>query len=90
MGAVHAYEGSEAFSEPEKAALRYADAMSDTPADVSDEVFDALRSHFDDRQIAELTAAIAWEQFRARFNRALAIGSEEFAEGQVCALPLVE
>ncbi|MFQ5746731.1 MAG: carboxymuconolactone decarboxylase family protein [Gemmatimonadota bacterium] len=85
-----AYEASDAFSEAERAVLLYADAMSDTPAEVPDAVFAGLRAHFDERQIVELTAAIAWEQFRARYNRALGIESEGFAEGGFCVLPLGE
>jgi len=53
--------------------LRYAEAMTSTPVAVDDDLVDALRSHLDDEQIVELTAAIAWENHRARFNAALGI-----------------
>jgi hypothetical protein len=51
------------------------------------EVFDALRRHFTPQQLVELTSAIAWENFRARFNRAFAVEAEGFAECGVCAVP---
>ena len=75
------------FSGPESAALRYADAMSDTPVEVPDSVFEELRRHFDEAQIVELTSAIAWEHYRARFDHALGIESEGFSEGAYCPLP---
>jgi hypothetical protein len=46
-----------------------------------------LRQHFDPRQMVELTSAIAWEQYRARFDHAFGIESEGFSAGAVCAVP---
>jgi hypothetical protein len=37
--------------------------------------------------MVELTAAIAWENFRARFNHAMGLGAQGFSEGAYCALP---
>jgi 4-carboxymuconolactone decarboxylase len=81
------FEHSDAFNDLEKAVLRFATHLTLTPAEVPDEVFDALRPHFTPRQLVELTSAIAWENFRARFNRAFAVEAEGFAERSVCALP---
>jgi AhpD family alkylhydroperoxidase len=82
------YRESDRFDELEKLVLDYAVAMTKTPTDVSDELFEQLRRHFDERQLVELTAAIAIENYRARFNWALGIGSQGFvAEGGACALP---
>ena len=64
-----AFEESPAFSEVEKRVLRYAVALTRTPAEVPEELFHSLREHFSPQQMVELTAAIAWEHFRARFNR---------------------
>lgn len=50
--------------------------MTATPVDVSDAVFEALRAHFDDDAIVELTEAVAWENASARFNRALRVPSQ--------------
>jgi alkylhydroperoxidase family enzyme len=78
---------SDAFSPLDKLVLEYAVAMVQTPVNVPDALFDALRTHFSEAQLVELTAAIAWENFRARFNRALTIASQGFSEGSFCALP---
>lgn len=81
------FETSPAFSELEKLVLRYAVAMTQTPADVPDELFAQLREHLDERQMVELTSAIAWENYRSRFNRAFAIEAEGFSEGAACVVP---
>ena len=78
------FEESPAFSELEKRVLRYAAALTRTPADVPEELFNSLREHFNPQQLVELTAAIAWENFRARFNRGFGVEAEGFTEGAVC------
>jgi alkylhydroperoxidase family enzyme len=79
-----AFEGSPAFTELEKRVLRYAVALTQTPAEVPEELFNSLREHFNPQQMVELTSAIAWENFRARFNRGFGIEAEGFTEGAVC------
>ncbi len=81
------YRESDAFSELEKSVLDYAVALTKTPADASDELVATLRKELDDRQLVELTALIAWENFRARFNRGFAVEAEGFSEGASCPLP---
>jgi 4-carboxymuconolactone decarboxylase len=83
------YQTSALFSELDKLVLDYAVGMSRTPVEVSDELFDRLRQHFDDGQLVELTHHIALENMRGRFNLALGIGSAGFSEGMVCAIPAV-
>jgi AhpD family alkylhydroperoxidase len=83
----HNYRESPAFSVVEKLVMEYGEEMSKTNAEVSDELFARLRERFDDGQIVELTAAIAIENFRARFNRALEIPPSGFSEGMFCPLP---
>ena len=68
------------FSEVDKIVLHYAEAMTRIPADVDDALFEQLGSHLSEPQIVELTAMFAWENFRARFNRALHIESGSFCE----------
>jgi alkylhydroperoxidase family enzyme len=70
----------------EKQVLRYAEALTQTPAKSSEELFSALREHFSPLQMVELTAVIAWENFRARFNRGFGTESEGFSEGATCAI----
>jgi alkylhydroperoxidase family enzyme len=61
--------------------------MTTTPVEVPDSLFARMREHFDDRQLVELTAAIAWENYRARFNLAFGCEEEGFSEGAFCPLP---
>ena len=81
------YETSSAFSEVEKLALRYAEAMTRTPADVPQELYDAMARHFVAKQLVELTSAIAWENYRSRFNRPFDVQSGGYSEGATCAVP---
>jgi alkylhydroperoxidase family enzyme len=78
------FERSAAFSELEKRVLRFAVALTLTPAEVPEELFNSLREHFNPQQMVELTSAISWENFRARFNRGFGIEAEGFTEGAVC------
>ena len=75
IAAVSMWRDSELFDEPERAALALAEAMSATPAEVTDAIFDAVRAHFTDAQIVKLAGSIAMENYRARFNRAFGIES---------------
>ncbi len=81
------FESSAAFSAVEKLVLRYAAAMTNTPVEVPDELFEALRQSFEERQLVDLTSAIAWENYRARFNHAFGIEAEGFYKGALCLLP---
>lgn len=83
----HSYKESAAFSPLEKLAMEYAEEMSQTNVEISDELFAKLREHLDNEQIVELTAGIAIENFRSRFNNALEIPSAGFSDGQYCPLP---
>ena len=82
------YAGSSLFSDLEKLILEYADAMTHTPVQVEDALFEQLRAKFDEAQLVELTATIAWENYRARFDHAFGITAEGFSEGSFCALPV--
>ena len=86
LRALPDYEHSPLFSEEERAVLRYADAMTRTPVRVPDAVFATLKALYTDRQILEVTAAIAWENYHARVNHALDLEAEGVA-GRVCLVP---
>ena len=62
------YVNSSQFDGTEKAVLRYADAMTKTPAEIPDEIFEK-NEYFNNGKIIELTSAIAWENYRARFDQ---------------------
>ena len=76
--ALNDYAKSPLFSDAEKVALEYADAITDTRRDVEDELFARVQRHYDDDTIAELTMIIAWENASSRFNRAFRIPSQGF------------
>jgi alkylhydroperoxidase family enzyme len=81
------FESSAELNEMEKLALRYAAAMTATPVELSNHLFDAMERQFNERQLVELTGAIAWENYRARFNHAFACQAEGFSKGAFCPLP---
>ena len=87
MEALHDYASSTAFSDLDRLVLDYTVAMTRTPVEVPDALFAALRARLDEAQIVEITAAIAWENYRARFNHALEIGAQGFSEGAFCVVP---
>ena len=66
----------EGFSPAEKALLGMADALADTPSNVSDELYAELRRHFSEEQLIELAATAALENYRARSNRVFDVGSD--------------
>jgi len=66
------------FAERERVALEFAEAMTVTGQKVSDELFGRLRGHFSEPEIVELTAAVALENFRSKFNVALGIEAQGF------------
>ena len=62
--------------------------MTRTPVEVPEGLFARLRERFTDAQLVELTSAIAWENYRARFDHAFGIEGENFSKGAVCAMPV--
>jgi AhpD family alkylhydroperoxidase len=81
------YQDAPCFSAVDKLVLEYATAISRTPVEVTDQLFDALRAHFDTPQLVGLTHVINLGNLRARFNLALGIGSSGFSGNRVCTLP---
>jgi AhpD family alkylhydroperoxidase len=81
------YRNASCFSDVDKLILEYATAISRTPVEVSDRLFDALRAHFDTAQLVGLTHVITLGNLRGRFNVALGVGSSGFSGNRVCALP---
>ena len=88
MAALPQYNSSALFSETERLVLEYADAMTQTPVEVPDTLFAKLREKFTDAQLVELTATLAWENYRARFDHAFGVEAEGFARESYCAMPV--
>jgi alkylhydroperoxidase family enzyme len=81
------YQTSPAFDARERVALELTDELVKTPANVSDDLYARLLQQFSYPELVELAATIAFENYRARFNRVFNVGSAGFAHGDVCALP---
>jgi len=81
------YQESDAFDSLQKRVLDYAVALTTTPDSANDDLVDELRSHLDEKQLVELTTMIAWENFRARFNRGFDVAAQGFSEGASCPVP---
>ncbi|ORV56289.1 transposase [Mycobacterium europaeum] len=81
------YDASTAFTDDERAAIRYADAMTTDPHTVTDEQVADLRARFGDAGVIELTYQIGVENMRARMNTALGITEQGFSSGDACRVP---
>jgi alkylhydroperoxidase family enzyme len=75
---VPTWRDSARFSEIERAALEYAERMTITGEKVDDELWARLRRHFNEAQMVELTAAVALENFRSKFNVPLQVQAQGF------------
>jgi alkylhydroperoxidase family enzyme len=76
IAALAEYATSPLYSEAERIALLYADSMTITGREVTDELFARVREFYGDDAIVELTAIIAWENASSKFNRALRVPSQ--------------
>jgi alkylhydroperoxidase family enzyme len=78
LGEVLAWRDSKLFSPMERVALEYAERITTTGQKVDDALFAELKKHFTEAEIVELTAAIAMENFRSKFNPPLGIEAQGF------------
>lgn len=87
LAELNRWRDSDLFSPLERLVLEYAESLTETPAAHRPDLQQALREHFSDKQLTELTTAVAWENFRARFNRAYGVQAQGFSGGAYCVLP---
>jgi alkylhydroperoxidase family enzyme len=66
-----------AFNATERLVIELADAMADTPSNISDDLYSRLREKFSEEQLLQLGAQIAFENYRARLNRIFDVGSDQ-------------
>ena len=76
--ALEEWRTSQLYSEPERAALDYTEAMTITGRGVTDELMTGLRRHYTDDAIIELTALIAFQNLSSKFNSALDVPPQGF------------
>jgi alkylhydroperoxidase family enzyme len=81
------FETSEKFTEAEREVIRYADAMTATPTEVTDEQVASLVAKYGYEGVLELTYQISHENQRARMNHALGITDQGFSSGDACRVP---
>ncbi len=82
---VPRWRDSDVYTDLERQVMAYAEAMSVTPLEVTDEMVSQLRRHLDDAALVELTMMVAVENQRSRFNSALGLTSQGFKDR--CEIP---
>jgi AhpD family alkylhydroperoxidase len=82
---VPRWRDSDRYTDLEWQVMAYAEAVTATPLEVTDEMVAGLRQHLDDAQLVELTMMIAVENVRSRFNSALGLTSQGFKDR--CEIP---
>lgn len=88
LKSIDDYATSPAFSDQERLAVAYADAMTASPVTVTDEQVAELEREFGHAGVLELTYLIALENMRARMNSALDITDQGFTSGDACLVPM--
>lgn len=78
------------FTNDEKLVIELADAMADTPSNVSDELYTRLREKFSEEQLLQLGGQIAFENYRSRLNRIFDVGSDDLFKPQMNADPYID
>ncbi len=81
------YRKSDAFDDLDRRVIELAELLTATPAGVPAALYAEIRGAIGDDALVELTAEIAWENYRARFNRAFEVGAQGFCKGGFCVLP---
>ena len=69
------------FNNTERMVIELADALTNTPSNVSDELYERLRNQFSEEQLMQLAAQIAFENYRARWNRLFIVESDNLYQG---------
>src|ERR1700736_4592583 len=85
-GQVPRWRESEVFTPLERDVLEYAEAMTNTPPTVTDELSARLLDRLGPAAMIELTVFIAFSNFATRSNNALGIESQGFSAA--CEIPL--
>ncbi len=76
------YAESAHYDEREKTAIEFAERMTRTDMDVTDEFFEKAKGFFSTEELVELAGVIAMENFRSKFNNAFRVEAQGF-----CLIP---
>jgi len=74
------FRDSDRFSDREKSALSYAEAVTLSDHQPDESHFEALRNNFNDDAIIELTGLIAFQNMSSKFNASLGIAAQGFCQ----------
>jgi alkylhydroperoxidase family enzyme len=69
-------DDSSPFNDVERLVIELADAMVTAPSNISDDLYARLRKEFSEEQLMQLSGHIAFENYRARWNRVFDVGSD--------------
>jgi alkylhydroperoxidase family enzyme len=69
------------FNDTERLVIELADSLTDTPSNVSDDLYARLRNQFSEGQLMQLGGHIAFENYRARWNRLFNVESDNVYYG---------
>jgi alkylhydroperoxidase family enzyme len=83
--AIPAWRDAEIYDALERLVLEYAEAMTETPPSVTDELVARLSAHLSEAELVELTAIVAVENLRSRINSALGLTAQGFKDR--CEMP---
>jgi alkylhydroperoxidase family enzyme len=78
---VLSFETSRAFSDRERAALRFSEQVTRDDLDVTDECLTRVREHFTEAEIVELTFIIGYQIFAGKFAKAWRLAPQGFSAG---------
>ncbi len=78
LAALGQYAASSLYTAREKAALAFAESLTDPARGVDDACFVRLRQHFDEPEVLELTALAAFQNLSSKFNAALDVAPQGF------------
>jgi alkylhydroperoxidase family enzyme len=86
---LHAVRGDDMtpFNDTERLVIELADALTNTPSNVSDELYARLRNQFSEEQLMQLGGQIAFENYRARWNRIFNVESDNLYQGGAASQP---
>lgn len=80
INAIPTWKENELFSPKERAALEYAEYITLTTLEANNELLEKLEKHFNEDQIIELTAIIAYQNMSTKFNTVLGIKQQGFCQ----------
>jgi alkylhydroperoxidase family enzyme len=75
------------FNDTERLVIELADAVTETPSNVSDDLYARLRNQFSEEQLMQLGGQIAFENYRARWNRIFNVESDNLYQGSTVSQP---